>query len=332
MSSVRADGPVFVVGVGRSGTSLLQTMLASHPRLAFPPETAFLRRYVVPGLLGRAFASGGADAVVALLAEDPHVGALDLDLAALVPGVAPGERYDARVYAALIAAWADARGAARWGDKDPRLVEILPTVKALFPDARVVHIIRDPRDVLASKKKAEWSRRWPVPWHVLANRTQLILGRRHGRRAFGDAYVEVRYESLLADPQTELTRICATLGEDFDPAMLDFSEEAARIMKPYERAWKAETLGPLLADNAGRWAERLEPWEVALTEATCTEALAVGGYPLSGPALQPGPLGRLRADAWASAVRAASVGYAWWAETRQRRRGIPVTSSLRTRM
>ena len=79
-------------------------------------------------------------------------------------------------------AFAEARGKPRVGDKDPRCIEFLPLLARHWPAAHVVHVIRDPRAVLASKKKAAWSRHRSVVTHVFANRVQLRAGRCDGQR------------------------------------------------------------------------------------------------------------------------------------------------------
>jgi len=118
---------LFIIGVGRSGTSLLQSMFAAHPNVGFLPESAFLRRYVYRGNLHSAYGLGGKKAVIKILEQDEKFARTGLNNL-----------------------WI--------GDKDPRLVEFLPLVKTLFPDAHVIQVIRDPRDVLVSKKKAAWSK------------------------------------------------------------------------------------------------------------------------------------------------------------------------------
>ena len=77
---VSSFAPIFVVGVGRSGTSLVQSMLAAHSQVAFPPEMQFVRRYLGRGRLARAHARGGVAAVRNVLEADDRVGRLGLDL------------------------------------------------------------------------------------------------------------------------------------------------------------------------------------------------------------------------------------------------------------
>jgi len=277
---VNSFAPIFVVGVGRSGTSLVQSMLAAHSQVAFPPEMQFVRRYLGRGRLARAHARGGTAAVRVVLEADDRVGRLGLDLDRVLSRYAGGPFSEADLYETLLTAYAEMQGKPRAGDKDPRCVEFLPLLARHWPGAHVVHVIRDPRDVLASKKKAAWSRHRSVLTHVFANRVQLRAGRRDGPRLYGPRYHEVVYEELLADPEAVLHDLTGRLGLPYEGRMLEFAEAAEALVSADELAWKRETLGPLLAANAGKWRLELSPWEADLAELTCSEGMptvAVGG-------------------------------------------------------
>ena len=275
---------IFIVGVGRSGTSLLQSMLNAHPGICFVPETAFVRRYLATGSLDRTFRAGGAEAVVSVLEADSRLARLGVQRAALRELVlGQGSAFAARrLFLDLLDAYCARREAGRFvGDKDPRSVEVMKAMKKRFPGAFVLHTIRDPRGVLASKKKAAWSRGRPALSHLFAHRVQEKMGREWGPRLFGARYVEVKYEALLRDPETVLAGICQRLGLAFDPQMLQFAASSRELVAQDEMDWKRETLGPLLAGNSGKWRTELTPWEVALAEAVCAEAMRRGGYPSS---------------------------------------------------
>lgn len=266
--------PIFVVGVGRSGTSLVQSMLAAHSQVAFPPEMQFVRRYLGRGRLARAHAGGGVAVVRNVLEADDRVGRLGLHLDRVLSryaGTVPFSEAD--LYETLLTAYAETQGKPRAGDKDPRCVEFLPLLARHWPAAHVVHVIRDPRDVLASKKKAAWSRHRSVLVHVFANRVQLRAGRRDGPRLFGPRYHEVVYEELLARPEAVLRDLTGRLGLAYEEGMLEFGGAAEALVSADELAWKRETLGPLLAANAGKWRRELSPWEAVLAELVCREGM-----------------------------------------------------------
>lgn len=265
---------VFIVGVGRSGTSLVHSMLGSHSQLAFPPETAFARRFVLENGLDGACRTGR---VASFLDDDSRVQRTGLHGASIV-AKAGDDVNPAGLYRAFLQAYQDDAGKPGVGDKDPRAVEWIAGLVAVLPGVRIVHVIRDPRDVLLSKKKADWSATRGLLWHVFAARVQLRLGRIAGGRLAHNQYHELIYERLLDDPAGELQRLCGELGLEYEANMLEFSGSAERLVSPDEMQWKKETLGPLLTGNQGKWKCQLSDWEVALVEQLCDEHFRVGGY------------------------------------------------------
>lgn len=297
-TDVDVERPIFVCGVGRSGTSLVQSMLAANSQIAVLPETAMLRRHVLGRRLEKLWRRGGVEAVRAKLDADQRVEHLGVNIDALLDQFAEKETFsDANLYRQLLHEFGRKQGRPRVADKDPRLIEHLPVIKRLFPEAYVLHVVRDPRDVLASKKKAAWSKGRSSWRHIFANRVQFRLGRRDGPKHFGDRYVEVLYEQLIANPEETLQRLCRQTDVPYEGGMLAFSGAAAGLVRPEERAWKQETLGPLLQDNSGRWRSQLTPWEILLTEAACRDALEATAADQQSPRQSASTLMTLQATA-----------------------------------
>ena len=205
---VDTERPLFICGVGRSGTSLLQSMLNAHPDVCFPPETHFFRRYVA----GRGEPAVGAREPEAVLAE------LRVDLDFARAGVAAeslfeggGERLDpVEAYRRLLSRLAPGRAARRESATRTRATSSsLPELAESFPGALILHVVRDPRDVLLSRTRAAWSAERPWWTHPLVYHEQVRRGRRQGRLLFGDNYVEVCYEELISHPEDVLYRICS---------------------------------------------------------------------------------------------------------------------------
>lgn len=278
-------GPLLVCGVGRSGTSLVQAMLDSHPAIGFCPETHFFRHYLVPRFRRWRLERQSPASLERRFADDRYLGRQSVAPDELV--AMAGSRDDGtdltRTYWNMLCRECGGGNKSVIGDKDPRSIEYLSAYWRQFPDAFVLHVVRDPRDVLVSKKQARWSKGRPPLLHIFINAVQLELGRKAGEpgREAG-RYRELVYEQLLQAPEAEMRGLCQWLGLAYDPAMLDFAESARQLVTDEEMSWKKETLGPLLERNVGKWRQMLSAREVALTELVCTQAFTAGGYERSG--------------------------------------------------
>ena len=123
---------------------------------------------------------------------------------------------------------------ARWGDKRPAYFHEVDVLLRLFPDAQIVHIVRDGRANVASLKKMPW---WPYDSiGSMATWSQAeFCSQRNSTKLPADTFHVIRYESLVADPEPVLRELCAFLDEDFDPAMLEPSE--VRDVVPEKKTW-----------------------------------------------------------------------------------------------
>jgi hypothetical protein len=247
-------------------------MLDGHPRLAIPDESHF-----VVGLAPRWWRRRRSVTVDDVLAH-PRVARWDVTPAELRSrAVVPDGAGFAEIVDAVLAAYASAKGKARWGDKTPGYVTHVPFLAELFPSAQFVHVIRDGREVAASL--AEWS--WGPPtavsgafWWV----HKVRAGRRAGARLPADRYLEVRHDELVAEPEATLHDICRFLGEEYDPVLLDYPDRVAAEGPGPEQ--ERHLVRPPTADLRD-WRAGLTPADQAALEQVCRRTLARLGYPVS---------------------------------------------------
>jgi len=302
-----------IVGVGRSGTSLLMTALDSHPKLALPPETQFVWRHVAR------WPKATLAQTRTRVATETNFARLGFDLDSFFAPFTSGREVfsNARAYRRIFELWAERTGTTRIGDKSPKNIEYLPLIKHIFPEAKVIHLIRDPRDVFLSRTKAKWSAGRSRLAQALAYRAQFDLARRIGPRLFGESYLEVHYEEILTNPHAELSRICRLLGVPFDPKMLDREKSARTHVFREEIEWKQTVLGPLLTENRDKWRKELAPEDVAFIEDSCITSFRDGRY---APAKQGRPGHRGFRGAWFRAqMHVCGTAYRAWIGHRNRR-------------
>jgi hypothetical protein len=265
-----AQQPVFVYGALRSGTTVFRLMLDAHGRIGNPGEVDFLFDHLHP---------------------DPvHPGGWRYDLAALrldrifqSHGLTlPAGRDGADLLGHLIGGLV-ARGGPVVTLNIHRHIDRL---RALLPEARIIHMLRDPRDVARSAIGMGWAA-------GLYDGVDHWLETEYGWSGIAaglapDRVFELRYEALLADPARELARVCGFLGLAYDPDMLRYHERSS--------------YGPPDRALAEQWRHRSGPAELALLEGKAGALMATRGYIPTGPGRVPGLWQRL--GLWASHKRA----------------------------
>jgi hypothetical protein len=266
------DAPFFVINSGRAGSTLLQMMLSAHPRLVVTPETHWIVR------LADRHRAGGPPWTG--LAEDLSAEPSYRDLWRLDPGETRrrlAERAPATVAGAIeevFRQYSDLAGKPRWGDKSPSYALHVARLAELWPEARFVHLVRDGRDVASSLLRVPWGPR-SIPGAALHWRRSVERARRAGERLGPGRFTEVRYERLVAEPEAELRAICAFLGEDFAPGMLEFHTHAPDALVP--GANPRDPLRPV-DPGARNWRQERSAREIARFEAVAGPTLERFGY------------------------------------------------------
>lgn len=258
-------------------------MLHSHQRIALPAETRFLlpayeRRREFGDLEDPANRRALAEWIVSRKQSKFHD--LGLDAATVVEEIVAGPPTLGSALGIVFRSYARRFGKPRWGDKRPSYFKHMDVLLRMWPDAQFVHLIRDGRDCVASLKEMPWYKLGPM--HAIsAWREAIDYGRRYARRLGPDSFYELQYERLVSDPATELSGLCAFLGEDYDPGMAE-PQDIAKLTVPPQKKWHSRTQTAVTSGRVGSWTHRLEPWEISLAEAVMGTRLQAYGYELSG--------------------------------------------------
>lgn len=279
---------LFIVGCSRSGTTLLQKVVAAHPDIAIIPETRWFARWyekqtgitddgmVRPELVAKLLKQHR-------LFRDIDLGIRPEELYALVENK-PGIRY-ADFVAYLFNRYGKTRGKPLVGNKTPGYVRRMSTLRELWPDAKYVHIYRDGRDVCLSmlkerherpiSKRAKWQRRFatieedPIITMALWWEWDVRLGRETGAAIGSNHYYEICYEEFVSDPEAGCRSLCTFLDVPFDDAMLQHHladspadeytfKKHSRLERPITaglRDWRGE----MTSDEAARYEAAVGP-------------------------------------------------------------------------
>ncbi len=283
MEAVPKSGsaPFFIVGASRSGTTMLRLLLNAHSRLFVPRELKYFPRIrLAPGDVDwRGSAPDRPEMERFLRRYFNKRKALfeDIDLESLLDSVLSSATLDYRTpYAAAMNALAHHNGKVRWGEKTPANLFYCDILADMFPDARFVYIVRDPRAVVNSMNSIRYysddsalnARNWyqsaTVGFELLATSV------RDAQRTV------IRYQDLVSDPQGTLQSLMSFLGEQYEPAMLSFYEDSKRHMP--EQIRSPLVTAPVSKENAEKWRSQLSNGQVAIVEHICGDAMDKFGF------------------------------------------------------
>jgi hypothetical protein len=185
----------------------------------------------------------------------------------------------AGVIEALILSTAAGKTAGLWGEKSPGHIFYWQQIRQCFPEAKVVHIVRDGRDVAVSLLQA---RMGPKTYDAAARlwKSYLVEMDRVRSTCPAEDFCEIRYEDLLAEPEGTLRQVCARLGVHYSPAMLQFFEHKYEYRTDVTNA--ANLQRPLIASNTQKWRSRMGLVQLREFEAVAGDCLLRYGYALQG--------------------------------------------------
>ncbi|MDD5778359.1 MAG: sulfotransferase [Candidatus Thermoplasmatota archaeon] len=276
--------PLFIVGCRRSGTTLLLNALNRHSEVGlFPGETHFLDD-VVPRV--RSFTSGALSEVIEnmddaiWMADVPGAEAVDV---ARCIAAAVGEKTSARMFfRSFPQQAADMQNARVWGEKTPTHVYHVDTLKEWFPEARCIHMVRDPRGVAASHVYRMSRKAFPdvsprlaymhytFPCIIHRWKTAAALAQKYD--ALYDDYMVLRFETFLDNLGKVMREVCSFLDISFQSHMLD--------LPVYHSSYNVDNAG-VDTGAAQRWRKKSPWWANRLIELVCHDYMQRFGY-LSG--------------------------------------------------
>lgn len=276
--------PVMIVGHGSSGTSITGKLIREYLRVSFGTESQFIPRYYYR--LQR-YGDLDNDANLRRLIADvlnerwfirSRKFGFQTDLEDVFAGIK--ERSYRGVLDSIFRQLAVHNRMVRWGDKSPEYIHHLPVLKAVFPDARYIHLVRDGRDVALSVFDRFWGAKNLVT-AALEWRDAVESGRTFLNTLQSDQFIELRYEDLLTQPRETFAKIIAFLNvEDGDGRLIE------HIVRQAERELKS--------NNFNKWKTALTTKQQQAFDRVNGDLLALYGYETTTTeARQPGALERM---------------------------------------
>ena len=271
------DKPVFIAGPDRSGTTLMYALLASHPNISMVRRTNmwryFYQRY---GPLDK---HGNFERCLQDMMSYKRMNILNPNAERIREAFWQGEPTYGRLFGLMHSHHAQEIGKPRWGDKSLHTEHYANSLFKEFPDAKVIHMARDPRDRYASVKKRHGR---------TINRVGASVGRwlysmqaaRRNKQKFPQNYMIVNYERLASQPEEMLTNIFDFLGEEYTPKALSMSGAADYRDSGGNSSFEKIEPGTISTKSIGRYRSIISPVELAYIQIFAGKEMQKLGYEL----------------------------------------------------
>jgi hypothetical protein len=265
------QGPIFLSGLERSGKTYLRMSISSHPEIFIQQRTGmwtrFYNRY---GDLGRI---ENFERCLSDLLQAKHIRMLQPDTARIRREFWQGALTYGRLFALLHEHNAERIGKPRWGDQTELLEAYADLIFSAYPDARFIHMLRDPRDqyeaILARNPRARGrAGRAASRWLYSVRLAERNLKHYH------EQFQIVRYEDLVSQPEATLRQICSFLEVEFMPEMLTL-ENFPRFR---DKQTPESRMSPLSFSYIGRFRTGLSRREIAFIQTYAGSKMRAYGY------------------------------------------------------
>lgn len=264
-SSYRDEKPIFIIGGGRSGTTLARYILNAHPNIYIAEEIAY---HAWMGMLRGSFEKRLKDYFKTFsyvwLRQDPE------KVLATLPASLNEERHFGLVYSRILRLKAKQYGRLRWGEKNPLLTSSIDRIYSDFPKAKIINIVRDPRANVYSHTTMPWGAPSLIINSKLANINYKTVN------SHGDRILNIKLEDLISDPKKAIAPILDFIEEPWSDRLLDHAKYTLKN-EGIPFPWLSEA-SKSRKTKSKRWTEGLSPAWIRMIESTNKEQMERFGY------------------------------------------------------
>jgi hypothetical protein len=282
---LRSKAPVFVLGCPRSGTTLLYYMLLSSGNFAVYREESGVFNYLMPHF-GDLRQMRNRQKLLKFWFTTKLFTKTGLHPEQVEQRVLTECRTAGDFLRIGMEEIARSQGVERWAESTNENLVILPLIKAMIPDALIIHMIRDGRDAALSLDKMGWMRRYP--WNPECGLMVcglywewMVRQGREGSSRLGSDYLEVRFENLVANPREALAEVSRLIGQNLD---YDKIRAAGMRRLSVPNTSFEEELCQSGFNPVGRWKKMCTSEQLATLEGLIGKTLTESGYLLGTPA------------------------------------------------
>jgi hypothetical protein len=253
------DTPIFIAGPDRSGTSLMFALLASHPNISMVRRTNMWRYF--HERYGDLSDTGNFERCLSDMTRYNRMKHLKPDAERIRSEFLNGEANYGRLFSLFHLHNAERIGKPRWGDKSLHTEHYADRVLREYPNAKIIHMTRDPRDRYASVRKRhgrDTPRLGGSTGRWLFSMNQAL----RNQKRYPNQYKIVCFEDITRDPQGTMRDVCAFIGEEFAPEMMNMSGAAEHTNVGGNSSFEKIEPGKISQKPVGRYREVLSNLEI----------------------------------------------------------------------
>lgn len=271
--------PFFIVGCGRSGTTLLRTLLNRHPQIAIPLESLFIVDYL------KAAPRFEISKLRSLIVQEPEI-----EEWGITPSWEDLESCQtiAEVIVELHRIYTRIKGKRCWGQKTPRFVREAELILTYFPGALFIHVVRDPRAVVNSLIHSDVHR--SNAYHASIRWRMDVQSGLELERLHPENVLRVHYEDMVRDPEKTLRSILSFLNLSYDPVVGESSEQSSAEYSRFYDNIHANIDRGTTDQYIEKWRKSLSGRDVEVVESLTGDFMQVLHYErtIESPIISPG--------------------------------------------
>lgn len=274
----RLAPPVFIVGAPRSGTTLMAVLLDRHSNIAIGPETQFFTEFIPENWAAKIPKTH--EQLVDSALTFKRIADFNLDREQLLLHFKNYQLTFANLLRAIIEVHAIRSSKMRPGEKSPQHLQHIPTILDHFPEAKIICVLRDGRDVVRSLLETPWAipknprrlRLFCIRWNDAAERTIY-----YQKTLPANRFMTVKFEDILRQPRPELEKICDFIGENFETTQLEPAQPST-VIPGWEKQWKNKASEMLDPGRIEAWRKSAEPKQIWIMNSMMGTMLERMGY------------------------------------------------------
>ena len=265
--------PIFLVGMQRSGTSLIRAALSKHSNIGIPPkgELQFFATWF--NKYGSISDTNNFKSFANAFFEKSKFKYLDISSENVLKRFEDKDVSYIDFFTSVMEEYAHHHNKRRWGEKSTTHIEHLPTILQNYPNAKYILIVRDPRDTYLSYKN--WDKRntniglkqWVLSWHYnYFNALKVFFNHQ-------TQFYLYKHELFVSNPSVELKKILDFLQETFESECLDISN-----VKWEQNSSYGDSSSQINSNSVGRWQDQILADELYYIEKHCKDLMFLLNY------------------------------------------------------